>query len=77
MSFFGERNPFSDDPNLHNTVTGDTAENTINAEDAKSVGNAIVNEMVGKCVAEYSFKKTNQVVTMPSNSAIKVSHELY
>jgi len=73
LAFFDERNPFTNDLYLRNIVTGVTAEDTINAEDAKSAGAAIVNEMVGKCVAEHSFKKKNQVV---SNNAIKVNQEL-
>ena len=76
FAFFDERNPFTDDLHLRNIVTGVTAEDTTNAENAKSVGTAIVNEMVGKCVAEHSFKKKNQVVTMASNNAIKVNQEL-
>ena len=58
-------------------VTGVTAAaDTVNAENAKAVGTAIVNEMVGKNVIEHSFKKKNQIVNMASNNAIKVSHEL-
>ena len=76
LSFLDERNPFSDDLDLRNIATGVTAENTINAEDAKSIGTTIVNEMVGKCAAEHSFKKKYEVVTMASNNAIKVSQEL-
>ncbi len=70
LSYLAERNPFSDDP------AEVTAEDTINAEDARTIGTAIVDAMVGKCVAEHSFKKKNQIVTMASNNAIKVSHEL-
>jgi len=61
---------------MRNIISGVTADDTINAEDAKSVGTAKENEMVGKCVAEHSFKKKNQVVTMASNNAIKVNQEL-
>ena len=55
---------------------GVTAEDTINVEDAKAIGTTIVNEMIGKCVVEHSFKKKNQIVIMASNNAVKVSHEL-
>ena len=61
LALFDEKNSFTDDLQLRNIVTGVTAEDTVNAEDAKSVGTGIVNEMVGKCVAEHSFKKKNQV----------------
>ena len=76
LSFLAERNPFSDDPALCNIATGVTAEDTINAEDAKTIGTTIVDAMVGKCVAEHSFNIKNQIVTMASNNVIKVNHEL-
>ena len=77
LAFLTERNPFSDDPALRNIVTGVTAAaDTVNAENPKAVGTAIVNEMVGKNVIEHSFKKKNQIVNMASNNAIKVSNEL-
>ena len=66
MSFLTERKPFSDDPTL----------DTVNAENVKAVGTAIVNKVVGKNVVEHSSKKNNQIVNMASNNAIKVSHEL-
>ena len=48
LSYLAERNPFSDDPTLCNIATGVTTEDTINAEDAKTIGTAIVDAMVGK-----------------------------
>ena len=74
-SFLTERNPFNDDPALRNIVTGVTAADTVNAENAKAVGTAIVNKIVGKNVVEHSFRKNDQIVNMASNNAVKVSHE--
>ena len=75
LSYLLERNPFSDDCTLRNIATGVTADDTINAEEAKAIGTSIIDSMIGKCVMEYSFKKKNQIVTMALNNAIKVSKE--
>ena len=48
MSFLSERNPFKDDHNLHNIVTGVVAERAVNAPDAKDVGNNIISSLHGK-----------------------------
>ena len=76
LSFLRDRNPFNDDPTLRNIITGVTAENKINAENAKRIGTTIINAMVGKCVIEHSFKKKDQIITMASNNAIKVNQEI-
>lgn len=76
MSFLKERDPFSDDPTLHNIDTGVTAEGRVNADNAKTVGTAIVDSMIGKGVMDHSFKKKDQLVTMGSTNAIKIGDEL-
>ena len=77
MSFLAERNPFSDDLALRNITTRVTAEDTINVEDAKAIGTTIVNEMVGKCVVEHSFKKKNQIVIMASNNLVNIDPQVH
>ena len=42
LSYLAERNPFSDDSTLYNIATEVTTEDTINAEDAKTIGTGIV-----------------------------------
>ncbi len=76
LSFLRDRNSFNDDPTLRNIITGVTAENKINAENAKRIGTTTINSMVRKCVIEHSFKKKDQIITMASNNAIKVNQEI-
>ena len=76
LTFLTERNPFSDDPTMHNLTTGVTAEDRVNADNAKSVGTTIIDSMVGKCVLDHSFKKKSQIVTMASNYAVKIGDEM-
>lgn len=59
-----------------NIATGVTAEEKVNVDNAKAVGISILDSMVGKCVMDFSFKKKNQIVTMTTNNAIRISDEL-
>ena len=61
---------------LYATLSWELLLQTVNAENAKAVGTATVNKMVGKNVVEHSVMKNNQIVNMASNIAVKVSHEL-
>ena len=70
MSYINERNPFSPDPSLRSIVSGVVANENVNADKAKKVGDDIVASMAGKSVKEFSFCKRNQVVTLASKSAV-------
>ena len=44
-------------------------------EKAKEVGQNILDSMTGKSAAEFSFKRSNQVITFSAKSSIKVDGE--
>ena len=67
INFFKEHDPFVEAPALRNIVTGMSAPHTCNADDAKTVGDIILNDMVGKDVFNYSFKKANQLRNLDAN----------
>ena len=59
MSYIIDRNPFSGDSSLRNIHNGVTAGEGVNADDAISVEQKIVEGMVGQDAFAYSFKRSN------------------
>ena len=52
LRYLSDRNPFTSDIGLHNISTGVHAHSLIDADQAKTVGKAILNDMKGQCVME-------------------------
>ena len=76
ISFLRERNPFaSDDSQLRNIETGAVAETKVNVDRAKIIGQSIVRGMVDKKVTDYTFKRTDQVVTLGSKNSVNVGSD--
>ena len=48
------------------------AHSTVNVDTAKSAGNAILASMEGTTAADFTFKRSNQVVTLDTKSAVKI-----
>ena len=72
LIYFLERNPFTSDTSLRSIYTGVHAHSTVNVARSKDVGNAILASMEGMTVAEYTFKRNYQVITLATKSAIKI-----
>ena len=75
LRYISQRSPFTDKPSLRNIATGVTASPSVNVHDSKNVGKRILASMEGKTVAEYTFRKRYQAVTMNVKSTIKVHDE--
>lgn len=74
MSFLSQRNPFSlGDPSLRSIASGVVAEPNVNVDKASEVGESILKLLKGEDVLEYSFKKTNQAVTLASKINLKIN----
>ena len=70
------RDPFvSDSASLSNIANGMTTENNVNADNAKEVGEHILETMLGKSVSEHTFKRKDQVVTMGVKQSLTVNGE--
>ena len=66
--FLREHNPFSQhSKSLRNIVSGVNACESVNVDNAEEVGRKILADMDGKMVAEYSFKKSAQVINKNLN----------
>ena len=68
LTFLEERNPFSTNVSLRNIATGVTAEKSVNVDKAKDIGKAILNSMDGKPIADYTFKRSAQAITLDVKS---------
>ena len=75
ISFIQSRSPFDADPPLQNIVSGITAGPEVNVHHGTQIGEVILNDMAGKPVLKYSFKKKAQAVTFDSKAAGKVGED--
>lgn len=71
VTFLSLRNRFRADPSLRSITTGIVAEDNVNADKAKEVGEKILSSLTGKNVYDHSFRRKDQVVTMASKAAVK------
>jgi hypothetical protein len=72
IRYLSSRNPYSEDPSLRSISTGVVADQKVNAEKAKEVGESILASMKGKLAHEHSFKKKDRVVTLAEKSAVSI-----
>ena len=59
--------------NLGSPSTGLVAGDSVNADNAKAIGDAILTSMIGNSVAEYKFFQKNQVKTLASAIYVKTA----
>ena len=59
-----ERNPFTDEPTLRNIETGVVANEGVNVDQAKCIGNAVLELMEDQDALSFTFKKSNKAVTL-------------
>ena len=65
--------PFSPDASLRNIINGVVAKDNVNVHNFELVGTMIIENMIGKSVFSFSFKRKDKVITMGDESAIKVA----
>lgn len=72
VTFVEDKSPFGIDPNLKNIVNGVVAAESVNVTKAEEIGGKILEEMVGKQVVKYTFKKKKK--KPGSNNGFKVNN---
>ena len=72
LKYLHERNPFSSDVSLRSISTGAHPSTTVDVDTAKDVRNAILSSMEGISVAEYTFKRKNQAVTLDTKCQVRI-----
>lgn len=70
-----DRSPFADDTNLRNIETGVVADRSVNADNAKEVGDKIIKSIKSRTILEFCFKRKDQIVTMASKTSLKIDRE--
>ncbi len=75
LNFFQRRNPFSGGGALKSLSSGRTADESVNVDTAKHVGQSILDGMTGSTVADIKFKKRDQAVTLATKSQSTVSFD--
>ena len=75
LEFMGARDPFSEDSTLRSIVTGVIADNRVNVDKAKEVGQNILKTMAHKNTEGYTFKKDKQAITMDTYMISEVIHK--
>ena len=73
LNMLKDLDPF--DPQLCGLVTGVYAHESVNADDAKTVGQLILDSMVGQSVRDISFQRKTQAVTLAAKTAVNVDDE--
>ena len=74
--FIAELEPFRSDPALINIVTGVEAGEHVTSDQVLSLGNSILNTMVGKYISNYKFSRKMAVKNM-STVLVKDKHNNY
>ena len=67
--------PFKQDSQLLSLVTGVRAWSSVNADDAKSVGETILKDMEAKNIDKYVFRRKEKAVTMAEKSSVVIDSE--
>ena len=61
------------DPTLRNIVNGIVAGPDVNVQDVESVGNKIIEDILGKSAFTYKFKRKERARTLGNISAVKIA----
>ena len=73
--FLRERNPFTEEASLRNIETGAVAGSKVDADDARAIGQKIIDDMEGKNVVTFTFKRAHQATTMGSKCNVNAGGE--
>lgn len=76
LEFLLENCPFTSSTELRSIGSGLIAQKGVNAEDAKAVGELILQRMDGQSVESFSFRKKDKVVTLASDGNIRIDGEI-
>ena len=73
MKLASSCSPFTFDPTLRNIINGIVAGPAVNVHDFESVGNKIIEDMIGKSAFTYKFKRKDRAQTLGNISAVKIA----
>ena len=70
-----DRNRFVPDPNLRKIMTGVKADNAVNVDPIRANGEKILSSKTGDTAGDYTFKGSEQAVTLASKSSVKIKSD--
>jgi len=71
-----DRSRFAPDRNLRNIMTGAKADNAVNVDRIwATTGEKILSSMTGKTAGNYTFKGSEQAVTLASKSPVRIESD--
>ena len=73
VRYLQERNPFNGEPTLRCLASWRAAESSVNADQAKLLGENVLRGMIGKNALEITFKRKHKVATRATKSAVKIN----
>ena len=76
IRFLQELDPFCPDTSLRGLINGQIAHESVNVDNAKHIGQNILESMVGKTVQDYSFQRKKQAVTLAVKVSVKSDNEV-
>lgn len=56
-------------------MTGVNADNAVNVDRARAVGEKILSSMIGKSATDYTFKRSSQAVTLAAKSSVRIESD--
>ena len=65
--------PFTSDPTLRNIINGIVAGPDVNVHDSESVGNKIIEDIIGKSAFTYKFNRKDQAKSLGNMSAVNIA----
>ena len=75
LNVLADQNSFTGQKGLRKIMNGVHANDTVNVDDAKDIGQGILASMTGTFVTEFAFKRSNQAVTLATKSSVKFDGE--
>src|SRR6218665_2057520 len=65
--------PFSPEPSLRNIVNGVVAYELVNVHEYEEVARAIMQNMIGKLVFTFTFRRKDKAITLGETSAVRIA----
>lgn len=75
MQFAGDTNLTLNHCQINNTETGGVVDRSVNADNAKEVGDKIMKFMKGRTILDFSFIRKHQIVTIALKTSTKIGEK--
>ena len=77
VSYLTDRNPFKSGNGLMNISIGEVYNKTVGVYQAKEISETLISSLKDLSVFDYSFKKKDTAVTLPTNHLFQLTMKIY